>query len=1512
MADDPVESLRQQCADLSKELEKTRSGLEGAAKKIKALEGETEKANTVLGKLHQSFKKTTQELVSFGHGVLSVAGAGAVLELSFASLLTSSKKYAETVYELSREAKVLGQDFSSLTQSIDSLSKASLFSKQASAEFVKSLQTNIITARMTGDEITALGISLSREFVGNVQRAAHAMESFKQVADKDASALHNLQTMTPEQLKDWVSTLEVLGKVTASQADEYYRMYNAMRTGDEVLDAETQRAKDLVDSYAKLKKAGEDLVLMLGDNMAPVMEKVNEILTSLINVFKSLDPTIIKVGMSLAAAVALVGPFLPLLAALGPAGAAIGAIAVAGAGVGAYSLMSGAGGPKKKEEEPKKGPSIVGRKVDTGDVLSRRLEQEKLKYYEGQAKALEGINQAYQAQVDYALKVSYNVKEAQAAIDMQLVTIDKQIGLRQKEVETWQKLHPNIKTVEQLEARVRIIAKARGLDELATLGLITTETEQLQRVQQIHAEIVSLTGRRVQKQMQMGEAFQAEVEMAKARVSLAEANLNLTKSFFLGMGPQIDQMRAVVNELDNVKEGLKKDLEVQMQLIRAGTADNVVRKRAFELQAEIVNITQKQVDMTKDLREGYLTALSAFSNVTGSMAKIIGRKEMAIGSLLRKGMAETGLQVGGKGQAGGFTSPQARFASGTGALEEGVSEAERRRVVEARGGKELSKFADVANYRPRVQEQAALAGMNPAQQAAAMGDATKKGSKDGAFEGTYAGAKKALEDAKGARGSEGAGGDQGMSGVRSDIKELTAAIRQNTGSAKQATKEAEGEKEKQTKEEQAGKKEYDPKAGGFSQYQDPVTKKSVSLLGDIWEAVKETPAGMRDMAAAYIKTTGEVVKDPKAAIVATGKELADIIQKTSPGAAGAIQVAKMVADTKAGKFVGDKVGAGAKFVGANMPGVAAAKEVAAAVSNKLKTVTDPISKTMTTVSQAIGDAKNAIGDSLIELGSTKDIVADGERAQREFGKDQEIIAKQQAAAQQKMMSPHAQLESLMAKNSEQAKEQVAAANEQTAELRKQTDQGKQAANDTRAIRNNTDKAALAKGLGDTLAEIEGPPEEQMGPPLPPGFVSPTAGKGDAGLSKAEQDIANALSMTEAQYRAKEDEKRAQAAKMQLAMQQNPVVAPDMQVGIGGGAGAGRDRYPNKGGLGGRGRAAGSAGPVSRSDTVDATGWRQASNELKGKRGVQENEREFAENALKVGRKLYRDEKGKLSAYEATSKGGTDLRITKAGGAGHSYAANKEQVEAIKKSAEAFKQTAASTIKSGEKREAGGADAYAAWKKGGTALEGDQFSKWQKEKTKDTVNLLKQNADNTKGTQKEVQKTRDDAEKGRKELKRTAEDAKRSMLASQTDLLKSEPSIGTIKAGGNVDFNALPSMIASMFGMAAGGRIPGVGSSDNVPAMLTPGEFVINKQASQQFLPLLKAINKNRYALGGTVGSAGFDMGGGGGGVSPRININVRGDSAKKIMTSVTKQLSSVVNKLLVAPGQTGRRWEEGQ
>jgi hypothetical protein len=47
----------------------------------------------------------------------------------------------------------------------------------------------------------------------------------------------------------------------------------------------------------------------------------------------------------------------------------------------------------------------------------------------------------------------------------------------------------------------------------------------------------------------------------------------------------------------------------------------------------------------------------------------------------------------------------------------------------------------------------------------------------------------------------------------------------------------------------------------------------------------------------------------------------------------------------------------------------------------------------------------------------------------------------------------------------------------------------------------------------------------------------------------------------------------------------------------------------------------------------------------------------------------------------------------------------------------------------------------------------------------------------------------------------------------------------------------------------GGDVPGEGNLDTVPAMLTPGEYVVNKRSTAKYRPALKAMNAGTFGGG---------------------------------------------------------------
>jgi TP901 family phage tail tape measure protein len=108
-----------------------------------------------------------------------------------------------------------------------------------------------------------------------------------------------------------------------------------------------------------------------------------------------------------------------------------------------------------------------------------------------------------------------------------------------------------------------------------------------------------------------------------------------------------------------------------------------------------------------------------------------------------------------------------------------------------------------------------------------------------------------------------------------------------------------------------------------------------------------------------------------------------------------------------------------------------------------------------------------------------------------------------------------------------------------------------------------------------------------------------------------------------------------------------------------------------------------------------------------------------------------------------------------------------------------------------------------------------------------------------------------------------EDAINEMLIQRKSSLRLNPP-GTGRAGTTLVLGEYEQKVAGTAGefgrrvrMSSGGAIvPGQGNKDTVPAMLTPGEFVVNKKATQSNMALLKAINDGTirgYAAGDVVG-----------------------------------------------------------
>lgn len=114
-------------------------------------------------------------------------------------------------------------------------------------------------------------------------------------------------------------------------------------------------------------------------------------------------------------------------------------------------------------------------------------------------------------------------------------------------------------------------------------------------------------------------------------------------------------------------------------------------------------------------------------------------------------------------------------------------------------------------------------------------------------------------------------------------------------------------------------------------------------------------------------------------------------------------------------------------------------------------------------------------------------------------------------------------------------------------------------------------------------------------------------------------------------------------------------------------------------------------------------------------------------------------------------------------------------------------------------------------------------------------------------------------------------------------------------GGNAASGGIFGILGGLLGFAEGGLLagPGTGTSDSILARVSNGEYIVNAQATSQYLPFLNAINGNnsslsnmfqRYAYGGMV------SGGGTGEIKVYINSALEKTKAVRVINGMSKDI----------------------
>jgi len=1302
-----IEELTKQAEKLAKELGTLRQGLKNLGVDVSSVDKH-------LRDTESDLKKNSHEIERLNHGVsqLSRSFAGLLtlntgVNLSFQGSVSAASKYGTTLFEVSKAANAIGQDYAKLKGSIDSLSKSTLFSRQECAEFIKTLQQSARTAGLTTLEQEKLGRTLSRQFVGNAQAAQQAGQMLAQVMEKDITAFKNMERMDPRQFQSWIQSMMLLGRVSFDQAQQLSAMYDMHRKGDDALSSEQKRNVELAASQKAMTKAGEDFMIQVGSKLAPVLIQINTILSNVVGTLGSWiekNPTLIattfKWGIGLATVATTLGAIKAASGGMQGLGSLLG---ISGSVVpgkksgilsGLTGLLGGGRGKGTPVEEQHWPEGLKSGPVAAAEAFERGKEAIAGSTEKGVKKGLEFIRGGGEGH-----GAIYNMSRGGLNIAAGAYTASAASGVLSA-------LAADEKAYEKSLSERNTLAKsiAKGILEPGeTIGLaLRLAAERIQDA----VDNLPFGGSPTNRNSAIGEGGKKKgmvepvleskynwflehtivgaMRRAKAGGSWGDIAFGSTHADVRSSEEsklkqkRLHMLSGVGTESEDVLAARAAGIK-QREITLGILADQIKQAEILAQNIESINAMNESLEVQRQyvLRgSGDWTLANTLTtknlkNLEDAEKKLVARKKILADNIART------REILKTEDASKWT-------------------AEERRQKEELIASESKVVLDLEKQITQNKNQQISAGTQVFENMER--GRTKLEAQLGVIESQYNIAKTMYM---------GMGPQLDMLGAQVDkMEEIKNSLKAQHAYAISMS----DDKEKGY--------EFQLKALALEKQINDVTMRQLEITRDLRE-------GYLDALRAFTNVSGTMSKIITRREVAFGLMLRQGLATPGMRAGG---------------------------IGLNQP-----------------------------------YARFASGGGGLEFS----LQSEQERVLRGRGAGQ-MLDFWNMRPQTKRMS------ALGAMTPDQ---QISMFADKTYDA---------------TYRAHID---AAKALGP---------------------VSPTAtSQGVRGEVGAHGDSGNAGTRGEAGHKAmtaheQEAENKLKSTRAELK---------SIEMGLKASAPTGdfhTERKIGKRGIGTTGTGTKEAKPWWAPENADWT---------KGPGTVAEKQDRELRRRMGLGTTREVEGAGIISKARQAQ---TDAWSKK-----RAEIAEKERKNSRPEAAEEWRQ------------------------------------KW-----------LEKIAGNTAGTEKEVKKSREKTEQ-------TVSDALKG--GTNVPPPTAFSAFGQLANGGanSVPMNTLPNMIASMFGLAGGGRIGGTGTSDTVPALLTPGEVVINRRAASRFAPLLEAINSNSYALGGVVGMPGSVARGisNGGGVS--INIGgIRGDSAQKIMTSLNRQVSTVINKMMVAPGTTGRRWEE--
>lgn len=171
-------------------------------------------------------------------------------------------------------------------------------------------------------------------------------------------------------------------------------------------------------------------------------------------------------------------------------------------------------------------------------------------------------------------------------------------------------------------------------------------------------------------------AFRPALGLAKQLVSQSELSVQLADAMGAGLAASVDMRMAAVdaisNEIKLQEQEVRQMKDQQAAMAAAGNDTIEINSKILAKENEITQNKIRQLGITKQLREGYISAISAMTAGTGIFTKLMIDQEKNLGVGVKIGAVIQGLRSGGNvrsGAASGYASSLKYSASAPGAIE---------------------------------------------------------------------------------------------------------------------------------------------------------------------------------------------------------------------------------------------------------------------------------------------------------------------------------------------------------------------------------------------------------------------------------------------------------------------------------------------------------------------------------------------------------------------------------------------------------------------------------------------------------------------------------------------------------------------------------------------------------------------------------------------------------------------------------------------------------------------------